>query len=281
MLLIGFAQSSPAQTLCAYLNEQNLVARVQPSGDEYQIYLRDEQDLEAAKAITRRFLQNPNAPEFAGLAWQGATPVSLPGQATGNWFKHVLAFVGQTPVTALVLLLCLASYFLVFAMGQFQLYNAMSFLPFTAAFEVAEFWRPLTPTLIHFSIFHLVFNLMWWGIFGRQVEQKLGHSFLLLLYLATGLLSNYAQFWMSGPAFGGLSGVVYGLLGFCWWLGWLRPDLGITLQKPLVAMMLLWLIIGYADVLWINMANTAHTVGLVTGCLLAYVYAKLFPVKQA
>jgi GlpG protein len=33
--------------------------------------------------------------------------------------------------------------------------------------------------------------------------------------------------------------------------------------------MLVWLVLGYADILWVNMANAAHTAGLITGCLMA------------
>jgi len=32
-------------------------------------------------------------------------------------------------------------------------------------------------------------------------------------------------------------------------------------------------VLGYTDVLWVNMANTAHTVGLISGCLIAAVLA--------
>ena len=46
-----------------------------------------------------------------------------------------------------------------------------------------------------------------------------------------------------------------------------------TLPRAIVGFMLVWLVIGYADVLWVNMANTAHLVGLISGCLLAALLA--------
>jgi GlpG protein len=30
-----------------------------------------------------------------------------------------------------------------------------------------------------------------------------------------------------------------------------------------------WLVLGYFDVLWVNMANEAHLFGLISGCLMA------------
>ena len=88
--------------------------------------------------------------------------------------------------------------------------------------------------------------------------------------MITAVVSNLAQLIAVGPNFGGLSGVVYGVLGFVWFIGWLRPSWGIDLPKPVIGFMLLWLILGYADILWVNMANAAHTAGLVSGCAIAW-----------
>ena len=117
---------------------------------------------------------------------------------------------------------------------------------------------------------HFVFNLLWWCMLGGRIEHKLGTSFLILLFVITAVVSNLAQLIAAGPNFGGLSGVVYGVLGFVWFIGWLRPSWGIDLPKPVIGFMLLWLILGYADILWVNMANAAHTAGLVSGCAIAW-----------
>ena len=78
-----------------------------------------------------------------------------------------------------------------------------------------------------------------------------------------------------GINFGGLAGVVYGLLGFYWILGWLRPHWGFVLNKGVIGFMLAWLALGYVDILPVNMANTAHTLGLLTGMIWAVVFAQL------
>ncbi|HCA76013.1 MAG TPA: rhomboid family intramembrane serine protease GlpG, partial [Alteromonas sp.] len=88
--------------------------------------------------------------------------------------------------------------------------------------------------------------------------------------VVTALVSNLAQLMVSGPNFGGLSGVVYGLVGFVWITGWLRPQWGLYLPKAIVGFMLVWLLLGFADVLWVNMANAAHTAGLISGCVMAW-----------
>jgi GlpG protein len=52
------------------------------------------------------------------------------------------------------------------------------------------------------------------GISGGQIEQ-LGSGKLFIL-LSSSALPNIAEFFASGPRFGGLSGVVYALLGYSW-----------------------------------------------------------------
>jgi hypothetical protein len=69
--------------------------------------------------------------------------------------------------------------------------------------------------------------------------------------------------------FGGLSGVVYGLLGFAWVAGRLNPRwLGMAPATPIMLFMVGWLVIcmlGVFDVLGFSVANAAHLGGLLSG----------------
>ena len=89
---------------------------------------------------------------------------------------------------------------------------------------------------------------------------------MLLLFLVAALIPNIGQFLLSGPNFGGLSGVVYALVGYIWWTGWLAPAQGIHLPKPYVGFMLVWLVLGFFPIFGLNVANAAHVLGLMVGC---------------
>ncbi|HAD47374.1 MAG TPA: rhomboid family intramembrane serine protease, partial [Idiomarina sp.] len=87
------------------------------------------------------------------------------------------------------------------------------------------------------------------------------------------------QYVVSGPNFGGLSGVVYGLLGFCWLYSFGRRT-PLWLPPGLIVFMVGWLILGYTGVLWVNIANEAHLAGLLSGCLAGVVVRLLNPTPR-
>ena len=77
-----------------------------------------------------------------------------------------------------------------------------------------DVWRYFTHALMHFSVMHILFNLLWWWYLGGAVEKRLGSGKLIVITLISALLSGYVQHKFSGPWFGGLSGVVYALMGY-------------------------------------------------------------------
>ena len=62
-----------------------------------------------------------------------------------------------------------------------------------------EVWRLFTPVLLHGGILHLLFNMAWVWMFGRLIEQRLGSFKYLFLSIIVGVISNVAQYLMSGP----------------------------------------------------------------------------------
>jgi GlpG protein len=145
------------------------------------------------------------------------------------------------------------------------------FTPLADSLAAGQWWRLVTPMLIHFGILHLAMNGMWYWELGRRIESRQGSINLIGLTLLFSLVSNYAQFIFSGPTlFGGLSGVLYGLLGHCWIFQLLSPNPAYRLPRGVLVMMLVWLLlcltglvsmIGFGEI-----ANAAHVSGLLIGC---------------
>ncbi|GGW85112.1 rhomboid family intramembrane serine protease GlpG [Alteromonas halophila] len=277
--LVTFRQQGPAQLLANYLRTQGIDASVSPQPDaRFLVELADGSQSEEARDIAEQFVRDPANPKYQQAAWQQGEKVTLARQGP-RMSQNILANARHAPFTAVVFAVCVLTYLL----SMFGLFSPIAqnvmMQPLPVLLENNQWWRVLGPAFIHFSILHIVFNLLWWGMLGAQIERTLGLSMLLLVFGVSAILSNIAQSFFTDPIsgmllpFGGLSGVVYALMGFVWWLGWLRPQWGLSLSNSIVGFMLVWLVLGYADVLWVNMANAAHTVGLITGCGMAALLA--------
>lgn len=275
--LVGFEQENAARVLTAYLNNQNINAQYvngQPPFP-HKIVLSDPKDIHQAHQITKEFLDRPNDPKYQSAAWQNEQPVKLTSQLPRLGRFNLKESLFSAPLTWSILLLCIAVYLLSVMGGFSWVLNNFRIQTLPQLVESGQWWRLVSPAFMHFSELHIIFNLMWWGSLGAQIERKFGSVSLLLILLSTAILSNLAQLVMSGPNFGGLSGVVYGIIGFVWWCGWLRPSWGLSLPNFIIGFSLVWLVLGYLDWLWVSVANTAHTIGLVIGCILAWLFVQI------
>ncbi|MFK5913126.1 MAG: rhomboid family intramembrane serine protease [Woeseiaceae bacterium] len=138
-----------------------------------------------------------------------------------------------------------------------------------------QLWRLFTPIIIHFGIMHIAFNLLWLYQLGSAIEQRQNSRRMLILVIIISVLSNLAQFIWSGPIFGGMSGVVYGLLAYVWAQGKFNPYSGLHLDKNTTLLMMLWFFACWFGLVG-NIANMAHTIGLVSGIVLGLIYSPQF-----
>ncbi len=134
-----------------------------------------------------------------------------------------------------------------------------------------EVWRFISPVFMHFNLPHILFNGLWIWVIGRRIEQLQGIGIYLLLFAWAAVLSNVAQFWVSGPMFGGLSGVVFAILAYTWLWDKQARIAFFGFPSALFVFMVFWLVLGYTGLLeaigFGAIANTAHLAGLVAGLL--------------
>lgn len=130
-----------------------------------------------------------------------------------------------------------------------------------------EFWRPVTPIFLHFGLLHILFNMMWLRATGTAIEYTRGTRRFLILCLILAVTSNIGQLFWAGPNFGGMSGVVFGLIGYVWMKGRTQPKLGIGLEQRTIVMAIFWLILCMTGALG-NIANAAHLVGFIVGIVI-------------
>ena len=261
LLVLGDARM--AQALVDYLATLGIPCELTQSELGVSVWLADERRLAQAQQEVKRFLAEPNHPRYMEASWQSGRADARIDYSKGMT-DPVTDFLHQAgPLTLVVIIACLAIYALD-AIGL-PIFDELAFHPTLAQFTDWQAWRYVTPAFIHFSVLHLVFNLLWWWYLGGQIEQRLGSGKLFILLLVGAALPNIAEFFVSGPRFGGLSGVVYALLGYSWLRTRLQPDCGLAMPPALMGFMLVWLVLGFLDMLGTPTANMAHLVGLLVG----------------
>ncbi|MGA9225200.1 MAG: rhomboid family intramembrane serine protease [Mesobacillus sp.] len=104
--------------------------------------------------------------------------------------------------------------------------TTIPFLPSRYLFELlsgvnlyivnGEYWRLITPMFMHAGFAHMLFNSFSLVLFGPALEQLLGRTKFILLYLATGIAANIATLTIEPLTYThvGSSGAIFGLFGF-------------------------------------------------------------------
>lgn len=155
-----------------------------------------------------------------------------------------------------------------------------------------ELWRTVSPIFYHYGTFHIIFNLYWLIYFGRIIEGRYGTLSMAMIVVFSAIFSNVLQcvvpasvggtvpFLTSNlliTAFGGMSGVIYGLFGFIWFRMLYDPSSRLKLPQVTVILMIVYLV--YCMVApqigsvtggesGSRVANWAHGGGMVMGMLL-------------
>lgn len=251
--------------LSHWLKQRQYSHRFSIEGDEQVLWTPHEELVDPLKSLVRDF--------EAGILVTTEVQEDKPS-TTNVQIPQVYA-----PITLLLLLLSFAGSAL-FSFGEnwiqyFTFYDLGPFHRNRSAFSAileGDVWRLVTPIFLHFGFIHIAFNAMWLWYLGSRIEQALGSLVLLFVVLLVGLISNMAQAFMSYPIpFGGMSGVVFGLLGFFWVVSKMRPHPELYMPPALFPIMLVLMLVSVFGVFdWMGgegaeVADTAHISGLLCG----------------
>ncbi len=272
--------------LSRFLYARGIPHKVTEESGKQVVWTRNEEESRLVGGIYEQWrsgeLQVPKAPARAGID-------------AGAWLKNIPW--RQMPVTYLFIGACVLVALITQGGDDWNLNAFLSFIPFQVAngyiyfgtlemgLEQGQYWRLISPIFLHFGLAHLAFNMLGLYIFGSKLEVRQGSLHLLGIIVFSAMVSNFTQyFWGDGEAiFGGFSGVVYGLMGYCMVREKVDRQWHFGLPPIYYGFMLGWLLIGYTDLFGAigfgNMANGAHTGGLVAGSLLGAIAGLLFKQK--
>ncbi|MEM7165026.1 MAG: rhomboid family intramembrane serine protease [Planctomycetota bacterium] len=269
-----------AARFLGFLERLEISAETRRSGDEWQIWTHHEKTTAAAREELATFIAEPTHPRYleikpAKVAKDGAAQQQLtrrPRTARREWRAD-----GGNQLS-LALIIISAGVMLLRGLGDsdLPLKMALNIVPFDPQTRLitnsvwgavldGQVWRIISPIFLHSGWLHLSMNGLGTYYLGSMIEMRIGLARFLGLTLLIGAVSNIAQSFSSN-SFGGLSGVVYGYVGYCWMKTRYAPSLGYWLPPEVIAMALGWAVLClFSD----RVANTAHFTGLAVGMLVS------------
>jgi GlpG protein len=277
-----FQDENQAKSAHIYLSQHNIECELQKDDQgNFHIWIFDEDLMDKAKEQLALFKANPN---------QAVSSLILETTRLATEFKkkpkmerkprkiHLGGGSGGTPVTYSIMAICIIMFLLFASRAANQLleyfyYSRYSY-PLFVEIRQGEVWRMVTPIFLHFNILHIGFNMLWFYQLGMQIELLEGSRFLTFMVLAMGVISNTIEYVIPPHnPFGGMSGVIYGMLGFVWAMGRFYPRSGYNMDNGTLWFMIIWLFLGMTGIFG-PMANWCHLSGLITGLAFGYALAR-------
>ena len=299
------AETAQAKLFSDYLYAEGIENEIEgEDANGWDLWVYNEEQLAAAAQELKVFELDPAAAKYAA-AVQVAEERHRKEKATAAAFqknmfdrKRVLSrsVILVAPVTFILIAVSVVVTLLGGLGSGSQLTQWLSIAPYgeglsqlggkLAEVRSGQLWRLVTPIFIHASLtgsmglFHILFNMLWLKELGVMLERSQGRRGMITKVLVLAILSNFGQYAAAGPAFGGMSGVVYGLLGYCWMRGRFDLTSGLFVHNQTVIMMTVWFFMCLFGAMG-PIANAAHGVGLVAGIAWGYASSYLVNMRRA
>lgn len=253
----------------SYLRANQIECHVTEEEGKQQLWINNEQAVGEVSHIANLWLNGD-----LELVTQPKGDIDTPSLFANNW-RIVLEY----PISILFIILGISGYILSFNHDIIELFlyqpiQGNRFLPLSHVLDTGQYWRLITPIFIHWSSIHILFNaVVLWGI-GCRIEKAKGPWFYLSALLAIGLVSNTAQYFSHiNTPFGGLSGVVYGVVGYLAVYQTFIQHPVLQYNRAVIAMLIIWLVLGFTGIIDLliegSIANMAHLAGLISGAVIA------------
>lgn len=289
--LASLPKSPAVEQFRDYLYTLGITTRSDSEGEAQSLWVLDEDRMAQARQELAAFQQNPDDPRFqaASAAAEKLREQKLSEElaARKNRVDMKSRWQGSRrpiPVTAMLILFSIwvavitkigvdANANQQFMMADWLRDEATGWFVSPTIGEVisqGQYLRWITPIFLHFGPLHLLFNMSATVAYGQAIEQRSGSLRFLAVVLVIALISNFSQLPMSGPRFGGMSGVDFGLFGFLWMKSRFDPTYGVTMTREYVAGSLFFAVLCLTGALG-PIGNTAHFVGMGTGMVLALI----------
>lgn len=292
----------PAESFVAFLVTKSIPTHIEGTSDNpelWEVWVKEEDDLEAARKELTTFLQNPGDSRYEAALPEARRIIKEKQESMRAASQNVKKIVPRNPspmgnlgsgrlppLTLTLFLLCviisLLSNFGIQAQKGSLAYRIFSQLQFVndedyqkSGFDPAvnlkqgQIWRTITPIFLHGSPLHLALNMIMLVMLGRLAESIEGTPRYALLILLLTLIPNLLAGLMppqfgGSPNFVGISGVTYGLASYLWMVSQQRPELGFRIPGSFMVILMVIMALEFAGVIT-GHSYWSHLGGFITG----------------
>ena len=228
MRLIGnLPTETEANTFAAYLLTKSIECQVEPDGpDAFDIWVKDEDGFEQAKAEITEFRADPKADKYRKALAEAKKIEEAAAEKQKQYQKNIRqgAATAQkgvfetSPLTMVLVLICV----IVAVLTEFgadkhhsrAVARALQFVSVDspsdelletyesnpnsmdvrlASIYRGELWRLISPIFYHYGPFHIVFNMLWLVQLGRMIEMRYSTLTLAMIVVFSAIFSNVLQ----------------------------------------------------------------------------------------
>jgi GlpG protein len=175
-----------ARKLGNYLLFQGIENQIEAETDgSFSVWIKEEEQVEAARTILAGFLNNPDDPRFL------VGPVRRPPARSQRVFDRTNIFrasysFGLGPLTGVLIAICVVLFYLTYYRGRMDLLAVLAISEeihrlhgggrFDELIEIlhGQIWRLVTPAFLHAGLMHILFNMLWLKDLGSLIEARLG-----------------------------------------------------------------------------------------------------------
>ena len=287
--LATFEEEKIALRFWNYLQSEGIKSTLEEEGPrDWVIWVIDEEKIPSATQSLEKFNLNPDDPAFSTTKKVSSKRKEEKKENTNNKsrfknhnLKEKWSTQSRRPGMICLSLIIVSIIFYLFCRtnpeGMYTLFISEGKNSSLSEVKNGEIWRLISPIFIHYNFIHIFMNMYILSLFGSQIEKRKGSLFLVLFVLVTAILSNLAEYNITGNnKFGGMSGVNYGLFGYIWIKSIFDPGDGLYIDQMNVVILMAWFFICFAvgDFEGIGFANWVHAGGLATGSAWAYISAR-------
>ena len=316
-----FEQELDANRFTAVLTVNQVEAQVLRSNDnQWDLWIIDDDALSQAGKLLGEYQSNPDSPQIQMALAKAKKIQQQLKQEKAERIKQAKKIEVRSPfraphhmmaamqrkdtLTRKIILLC-AIVFGASLVFQSQDGSQENFVrnALEAQFQQisqGQIWRLITPVFVHgtgqeflFDFLHIFFNMYWMYWLGTRLEIQFGLKTYLGLFLIAGVASILVPLLtpetgllgirgLGGGSVVGMSGVVYGVIGFGGCKMKMKPSVGMLITPFVLMFSIGWMLFGIVSasssqgVGYISsISHLAHLVGLLTGAMYAFVHTKL------